>query len=291
MDFDLRQLEIFVAVVEHGSFTRAADQVHLAQASVSERIANLERAVGTKLLDRMGRKAVPTAVGGRLYERAVELLRSKQDICLELEELLGAQRGSLRVGASTIPGEYILPGEIARFREHHPDLVIRVVTGDTRSVVDQVAAGEVEIGFVGSMLEHPNLDFQPLWDDELVLAVPAGHRWWGSESVGLEELSDEPFVIREPGSGTRGTMERTLGDAPLKVVAELGSTSAIKQAVVRGLGLSILSRRALKFEVEVGALWALRLEGLVLARSFHLVHDPRRSRSPIGQRFVDFVLS
>jgi len=295
MDFDLRQLEVFCRVVERGSFTRAAEDVHLAQASVSERIANLERAVGTRLLDRLGRRVEPTVVGRRLYERAVELLERKQALCFELEELLGVERGELVIGASTIPGETILPAELARFRELHPDVLVRVRGGDTARVAELVSRGEVEVGFVGSRVDGDDLEYQPIWEDEIVLAVPGGHRWAGREAVRLDELRAEPFVMREPGSGTRRTIERAIreagGDAGsgLDLVAELGSTAAIKQAVLEGLGISLLSRRALHVELEAGRIHVLRLEDLPLHRHVYLVHDPRRARSPLCDRFVAFL--
>jgi DNA-binding transcriptional LysR family regulator len=295
VDFDLRQLEIFCRVVEQGSFTRAAAEVHLAQASVSERIANLERAVGARLLDRLGRKAVPTAVGRRLYERALALLATKREICLELEELLGVEQGILVVGASTIPGEYIMPERIARFRERHPGVLVRVLAGDTAGVVELVAAGEVEAGFVGSMVDSGSVRFEPIWGDELVLAVPARHRLARRKTARLEQLLGEPFVAREPGSGTRRTLERALAESrsaepiELQVVAELGSTAAVKQAVIQGLGVSILSRRALEIEVRAGAIRALGIPELSLGRHVYLVIDERRTRSPLCARFVDFL--
>jgi len=295
VDFDLRQLEIFCKVVELGSFTQAAEAVHLAQASVSERIANLERVVGAPLLDRLGRETVTTAVGQRLYERAVELLAAKRSISLEIEGLLGVERGTLLVGASTIPGEYILPERIARFRESSPGVLVRVLAGDSTEVIGMVERGDVELGFVGSASDRESLGFEPIWDDRLVLAVPAGHRLAGRKSIRVDQLRDEQFVMREPGSGTRQTIERALGEsgsgeAPeLAVVAELGSTAAVKQAVVQGLGVSILSRRALDLEIASGAVRALRVQRLPLDRHVYLAVDERRTRSPICERFVEFL--
>ena len=296
MDFDLRQLEIFCKVVERESFTRAAADVHLTQASVSERVANLERSIGVRLLDRLGRRVAPTAIGRVLYERAMDLLKTRRDICLELQELLGVERGTLVIGASTIPGECILPGEIARFRERHGSVLVRVLAGDTTEVVQMVADGSVELGFVGSAIGGEALHFEPVWDDELVLAVPAGHRLAGRDSVALRDLGGEPFVLREPGSGTRRTMERAFADAAadaataLTVVAELGSTAAVKRAVVNGLGLAFVSRRALELEVEAGLVHGLSVPDLELGRHVFLVRDPRRSTSPLCERFMAHVL-
>jgi len=295
IDFDLRQLEIFCRVVEQGSFTRAAAEVHLAQASVSERVANLERAVGARLLDRLGRKAVPTVVGQRLFERAVSLLAAKRAVCLEIEELLGVETGTLVIGASTIPGEYILPAQIARFRRRYPGVLVRVLAGDSSGVAEMVARGEVELGFVGSVSGIESVRFEPLWDDRLVLAVPPRHRLARRRTVRLDELRGEPFVMREPGSGTRQTAERALREPAaasgfeLEVVAELGSTAAVKQAVIQGLGLSIISRRSLDIEIAARAIRALEIAGLSLDRHVYLAFDERRTRSPLGARFADLL--
>ncbi|MFQ5351555.1 MAG: selenium metabolism-associated LysR family transcriptional regulator [Candidatus Binatia bacterium] len=296
MDFDLRQLEILCAVVEHRSFSKAAAAVDLAQASVSQRIATLERDVGSKLLDRFGRQVVPTKIGQRLYERAVELLEAKRDIRVELEGLLGVMHGTVFVGASTIPGEFILPGILARFRGHCPDIVVHSSIADTDEILVRTAAGSVEIGVVGSKRKTPNLKYRELWKDELVVAVPAGHSWAKKRSVRPEALREQPFISREPGSGTRAVVEGHLagvlsgGLDDLRVVAELGSTSAVKEGVKGGLGVSILSLRALETELRAGILSAVKIQGIVMKRSFYLVHDRRRTRSPICRALSDFLI-
>ena len=147
MDFDFRQLEIFCHVVEQRSFTRAARAVHLSQASVSERIASLERTVGVRLLDRLGREVVPTAVGRRLFAGATALLDGRRELQRDLEGLTGIERGALELGASTIPGEYLLPATIARFRQRYPDVVFRVAIAATDGIIDRVArANDVRAG-------------------------------------------------------------------------------------------------------------------------------------------------
>jgi len=295
-DFNLRQLEVFCKVVELASFTRAAGAVHLAQATVSERIATLERDVGARLLDRLGRRVEPTPVGRRLYARAREILLLQRDIQTDLEALLGVEAGALTVGASTIPAEYLLPRALARFRGELPAVRVRVLVADTDGVLAQVAAGELELGVVGAEPEGEHLRSSPLWDDELVLAVPSDHRLAGQDVVGLEALASEPFVLREPGSGTRRALERALaaaghdGTEALDVVAELGSTAAVKQGILHGLGVSVLSARAVELELAAGAIATLGIEGLELGRRFHLVSDPRRTASPLGERFAAFLL-
>ena len=149
IDFDLRQLEIFSKVVELGSFSKAAEAVLLAQASVSERIATLEGAVGTRLLDRLGRQVVPTKAGELLYKHALLLLEMKRTASLEIEYFLGVKRGEVHMGASTIPGEYILPGLIGRFRKKFPLISVRLSIADTREIEDRVLGGDFELGIIG----------------------------------------------------------------------------------------------------------------------------------------------
>ncbi|MBN2126548.1 MAG: LysR family transcriptional regulator [Deltaproteobacteria bacterium] len=297
VDFDLRQLEIFQKVVELGSFSKAAESVCLAQASVSERIATLENTVGARLLDRMGRQVVPTRAGEILYKHALILLDMKRTACLEMDGFLGMKRGQVSLGGSTIPGEYILPRCIGEFCENYPDVTVTLSVGDTHEVEARVLAGELELGVIGSKSTAKNLIAHELWRDELVLAVPPDHRWAKKDRVSPEELLKEPFIMRETGSGTLKIMEDYLqksklgGIDRLNVVACFGSSTAVKEGVKAGLGVSILSSRALETEAKTGLLKALKVTGLSMVRSFYLIRDRRRIASPLCQALLDFLLS
>jgi len=295
VDFDLRQLEIFCQVVRHRSFSEAAKAVHLAQASVSERISGLEKMVGAPLLDRRGRRVVPTKTGEILYTHALRLLEMKQDTCEELESFLGIRRGEILLGASTIPGEYILPGLIKLFRESYPGVSVRMKIGDTEEITARILEGGLELGVVGSKSKLKNLTCQELWDDELVLAVPVSHRWAGRKSIRLEDLREEPFILRESGSGTLKILEDHLQKLPgsglgdFNPVAVLGSSTAVKEGVKAGLGVSIISSRAVRTELESGILKTLKLEGLSIRRRFYLVRDRQRILSPLAKTFARFL--
>jgi DNA-binding transcriptional LysR family regulator len=297
IDFDLRQLEIFKRVVELESFSKAADAVHLAQASVSERIATLESQVGTRLLDRLGRQVVPTKAGEVLYKHAELLLEMKENACLEMQEFLGVRKGTVRIGGSTIPGEYILPGVIGQFHQRYPLVTVDLTIGDTGDIENQVLAGGIELGVVGSKLTNRSLFLRELWDDQLVLAIPSEHRWCKRREISPNELFDEPFIMREEGSGTLRVVEQLLqryqpkGVDSLNVVAYLGSSTAIKQGILSGVGVSILSLRALGTELKMGVLKALKVKGLPMSRTFYLIRDKRRIASPICQALSQFLLS
>lgn len=295
IDFDLRQLEIFCKVVEMESFSRAASEVHLAQASVSERVANLERIVGTRLLDRLGRRVVTTRAGERLYRQALPLLDMKRAVCLDMEDFLGVRQGEISLGGSTIPGEYLLPRVLGRFHDRFPEIGVRLEIADTARIQEGVLNGRCELGVVGSKGRDSRLAHESLWEDELVLVVRVDHPWAGREAVSLEELLEEPVILREEGSGTQRTLERHLGELEgrglrdLRVSARLGTSTAVKEGVKAGLGAAFLSRHALATELEQGTLATLRLEGRRMARHFHLIRDSRRTPSPLCRTMASFL--
>ncbi|MDY7035958.1 MAG: selenium metabolism-associated LysR family transcriptional regulator [Thermodesulfobacteriota bacterium] len=297
VDFDLRQLETFCQIVELGSFSKAANAVFLTQASVSERISNLENMVGTRLLDRLGRQIVPTKAGKLLYKHAVMLLNMKRTAQLEMQDFLGIKRGKIHMGGSTIPGEYILPKFIGRFHAQYPLVSVLLTIADTSEIESRVVEGDLEMGVIGSMGSHRSLIYHELWKDELVLAVPAQHRWAKKKTVSLEELIEEPFILREPGSGTLKIIENHLRDSmsmdqdSLQVVARFGTSTAVKEGIKAGLGVSILSSKAINTELIAGILKGLRLKGINILRSFYLIRDKRRITSPLSQAMVDFLLT
>ncbi len=296
IDFDLRQLEIFCKVVELKSFSKAAREVYLAQASVSERIATLEAMIGTRLLNRLGRTVVPTVAGERLYKHAIRLLDVKRKICLEMEDFLGLKRGEIRIGGSTIPGEYILPEVVGKFHQLYPEISVTLLVGDSEEVESRVLDGYLELGVIGSRSTNANLHQWELWEDELVAAIPSDHPWAKKEGVSLEELGQEPFIARERGSGTLKMFQdhiKSLGYTDLdgfKIVASLGSSTAVKEGIKAGLGVSVISAKAIATEVKVGILKAIRIKGLPITRKFYLIKDRRRASSPLCKALIDFLI-
>jgi len=297
VDFDLRQLEIFVKIVDLKSFSKAAKVVFLAQASVSERIATLEKMVGVRLLDRLGREITPTKAGELLYKHAVLLLDMKKTACLEMQEFMGVKRGDIRLGGSTIPGEYILPKILGLFCRKHPSISVKLSVADSVSIESKVLNGGLELGVIGSKTTKKSLICQELWADELVLAVPSKHRWAGREMISVEALFEEPFIFRERGSGTFKIFDNylrtagTRGVNSLKAIARLGTSTAVKEGIKAGLGVSILSSRALETELDSGVLRTLKVENLSMRRSFYLIRDKRRIASPLCRALCDFLLA
>lgn len=297
IDFSFRELEIFCKVVELESFSKAAEAVFLVQASVSERIASLEKKIGTRLLDRLGRKVIPTAAGELLHKHASLLLEMKETAQLEMEKFLGLKQGEISMGGSTIPGEYILPTLISSFNKKYPYLSVKLKISDSSDIEKRVLAGQLELGVIGSKSTQPNILSQQIWEDELVLAVPADHPFARRKSVSLKELREMPFILREEGSGTLKILEAYLRESgedgvnAFRVSARFGSSTAVKEAIKSGLGLSILSARAIDTELRAGILKALKVRGLSMSRNFFLIRNKLRIASPSCQAMLNFLLT
>jgi DNA-binding transcriptional LysR family regulator len=293
---DLRRLEIFVKVAELGSFSRAAEALFLTQPTVSEHVRALEDELGVQLLDRLGRGATPTRAGTLLLGYARRLLGLSREATQAIAQFQGRVSGELLVGGSTIPGEYVLPALIGAFRGKYPDVSISLRIGDSRQVQEWVEEGQVEIGVVGAPPTARALEGRPLMGDELVVVVAAGHPWASRRGVTLDDLKVEPMIVRERGSGSRDAFERALegvglGLGAFRIVGEIGSTQAIKQAVRAAVGVSVISRRAVEDECRAGLLACVKLRDLSISRAFHLVTHRDRSRSPLAQAFLAFVES
>jgi DNA-binding transcriptional LysR family regulator len=293
---DLRRLEVFAKVAELGSFSRAAEALFLTQPTISEHVRALEEELGVQLLDRLGRGATPTPAGQLVLGYALRVLALAREARQALDQFLGRMSGRLVVGGSTIPGEYVLPALIGQFKAKYPDISISLLIGSSRDVSEWVEHGRVELGVVGAEPDSRTLRSRALMADEMVIVVPADHPWAARKSVTLEDVTREPLVLRERGSGSRAAFERALASADLdlsafRVVGELGSTQAVKQAVRAGVGISVVSRRAVEDECRARLLVCVKVRDLVVSRSFYLVTHRDRTRSPLAQAFVEFVES
>jgi DNA-binding transcriptional LysR family regulator len=293
---DLRRLEIFVRVAELGSFSRAAETLFLAQPTVSEHVRALEDELGVQLLDRLGRGASPTHAGRLLLGYAQRMLALSREAGQAIARFQGRVAGELLVGGSTIPGEYVLPALVGAFRGKYPEVSVSLRIGSSGEVQSWVDEGRVEIGVIGAPPGSRALEGRPLMADELVLVVQPGHPWTTRGRVSLDDLRGEPLIVRERGSGSREAFERALEGVGLdlgafRVVGEIDSTQAIKQAVRAGVGVSIVSARAVEDECRAGLLARLTLDGLRIVRAFYLVTHRDRSRSPLAQAFLGFVES
>jgi DNA-binding transcriptional LysR family regulator len=291
---DLWRLNIYCKVVEHRSFTKAAELTYLSQPTVSGHIKYLENYFGCKLIDRLGREAVPTKAGEILYAHALKLIALKEETETALARFQGDMKGRLLIGGSTIPGSYILPSLMGKFRKEYPKIKITLVLGDTEKITKEVLDGRIEVGMVGAKTRDKQISYAQFIEDELVLVLPASHRWAKRSSIAVTELAKEPFIMRERGSGTRKSIEdvlkkRGLSLGLLNVVAEMGSTESVCQGIKAGVGLSILSKKVVSEDMAGGRLKGISIEGLVLKRNFYLITNKGRTKSPLCEVFIKFI--
>ncbi len=291
---DLWQLNIFCKVVEQKSFSRAGKIVHLSQPTVSSHIKDLEDHFGSRLIDRLSKEALPTKAGEILYRYACKLIALREEAEIALSEFQGMIRGRLVIGGSTIPGTYLLPRVIGLFIDSYPDVTLSIVVADTGRIVHDMLDGKFELAIVGARTADKRIVQEKLLDDRLCLVVPGTHKWSRRKRVRPDELTGEPFIIRQQGSGTlkafvQGLSGKGLRIEDLNVVAEMGSTEAVCRAIKSGVGISVLSPMAVPEDLAAGTLKALSIDDLNLDRCFYLSYHKVRSLSPLADRFIQFL--
>jgi DNA-binding transcriptional LysR family regulator len=291
---DLWQLKIFCKVVELKSFSKAGEAVHLSQPTVSSHIKELEGHFGTRLVDRLSRRVLPTKAGELLYDYAQQLVALRDRTEAVMAEFSGKMKGRLSIGGSTIPGGYLLPRIIGLFSKRYPEVRISLKVGDTSEILSMVATGRIEAGVVGAKSSDKLLQQVPMALDEMCLVVPSDHIWAQRQTIKFKELLGEPFIVRELGSGTLRSIEQQLQKkgyavSDLNIVAEMGSTEAVRQAIKNKVGLSILSAIAVADDIQTGLLKAISIEGLNLKRSFYLTTHKQRTPSPLSTTFIKFL--
>ncbi len=291
---DLWQLNIFYKVIELKSFSKAGKKIHLSQPTISSHIKSLEDHFGCRLIDRLSKEAVPTKAGKLLYNYARRLLSLFEETENALAEFQGKIKGSLIIGGSTIPGGYILPRIVGTFSEHYPDVFISLSISDTEKIINDTLSYELELSIVGAKIKNKNILQEKILEDEMRLIIPADHKWSKKKRINLKMLLEEPFIIRERGSGTLKSIQNSLADKgrsieDLKIIAEMGSTEAITQGIKSKVGVSILSAIAVEEELKLGTLKALDIEGINLKRSFYLTRHKYRSVSPLCLEFINFL--
>ena len=288
---ELRYLEIFYKVVELKSFSRAAEALYITQPTVSSHIKTLEDELEIKLLDRLGREIMPTKAGNILYNYAKEIVRLKKEAKQALDQFTGKMSGNFDVGGSTIPGEYIMPSFISQFKKVFPEIIVTLRIGDTKDITSMVLEGKVEIGVVGARIEDARIENREFLKDSLILVAPPSY---SKTKISKKDFKNIPLISREKGSGSRKTFEKIikkngLESEDLNIVAEMGSTEAVKQSVKSGLGLSVVSRLAVQGELANNELKEIKVSHLSIVRSFYIITHKLRVKSPLCQAFLKFL--
>jgi len=294
---DTRQLAAFCAVVERESFSQAAARLGVTQPAVSQQVRALEQRVGKQLLDRSGRRVVPTEAGLRLYRGAQRLLALEEDLVNDLaEEAVGELQGTFEIGASTGPGGVVLSGVLCDFADIHPELHVALSVFDTQTVVDRVADRTLELGVVGAAPRHRGVEYVPFFRDTVTLACPAGHRFAG-RTITVDELRDETLIVMQEGAGVRQLIEDELKQRAgvrlrdLGVRLELGLQESVTSAVRSGHGVTFISRLSIENDLAAGTLSEATVAGLELDREVLLVRATGRSETRAARAFLEFARS
>ncbi|HKP36627.1 MAG TPA: selenium metabolism-associated LysR family transcriptional regulator [Pyrinomonadaceae bacterium] len=288
---DVRDLEVFLSVAKHLNYTRAGEEVNLSQPSVSVRIRQLENALGVKLFEQLGKKVALTEAGQMLVPHARRVIAAIEDAKQSIDELQGLEHGSLRIGASTTPGMYLIPKTVAHFKERYPRIEIHLGIRDTQQIEAGVISNEFDFGFVGGHLAGDEVAVVPWVTDDLILVVAPKHPLAQKKTVNVNDLQREAFILRERGSATRAAIISHLQKSDLRVepIMEMENPESVKKGVQSGLGIAFISRFAAEAELKAKSLVAVRVRGLDIRRELKIVYRKDKHLTRAAQAFIEMA--
>ncbi|MFQ5875009.1 MAG: selenium metabolism-associated LysR family transcriptional regulator [Dehalococcoidia bacterium] len=292
---NLEHLRTYVEIVKRGSFSEAAKHLALSQPAVTHQIQKLERDLGVHLLDRKEGGATMTAAGEEFHRFAQKVLSEEFQLSERLQGLTGEVDGKLELGASTVPGEYILPRLLGDFTRRYPAVEASVQIGGTDAIAEKLMQGECDLAFVGAVVEGRGVQRVKFLDDDIVLIVPTSHPFARRTGISLEELEAEKLITRETGSGTIRSVHQMLSQAGFDGRRWLhapvfGSTQAIVSAVEARLGVAFVSAFAAQRSIECGLISAVRIDGVPLKRDLYITYLEKHLTSKLQQEFLSFAL-
>lgn len=290
---NLYQLELFVAVADHGSFTRAAETLHISQPAISARIHDLEASLGEQLFEQAGRRIYLTDAGVELREHAGRILRQVAEAKRAVAEVRGLQRGTLRVVATTTVGTYVLPRVLGRFHREHPGVSLVLDVTNWARAVELLRDHAMDLAVLGPTDEMDDMVVRSFMQNELVVAAAPTHPLARRRAIPFADLASHPVLVREEGSGTRADTVRLFADHGVRPLLgmELRHSAAIKQGVAAGLGIALLSKQSIGVELANGSLLMLDVEGLPIQRDWHIVHLRGRRLPRAADAFMEMLLA
>ncbi|NLK64348.1 MAG: LysR family transcriptional regulator [Tissierellia bacterium] len=295
---EFNQLESFINVVKFNSFSLAAKELYTTQPTVSNNIKNLEKELNTTLLDRTSKTITLTDSGKLFYKYAVELINVRDKAKFAISEHDCKVEGVIEICASSIPEEYILPYIIKDFLKKYPKVSFSVTHRNSRKVIDDILEGKLNYGIVGAKYYSEILEYIDFYEDELILCVPVSEEypWSENELLDIKTLYSEKLIFRKPGSGTRRLVEQRLSEKgieldDLNIVSYIDSNEMIKKMIALKLGISFISKIAVKNEIDLKLIKAFRIKGLNLKRNFYFVYNKNRTLSPLVEAFKNFLIS
>ncbi|WP_456377420.1 LysR family transcriptional regulator [Thiolapillus sp.] len=291
MHLTLQQLKLFESVYRNRSYTRASEELYLTQPAVSIQVKRLEKQVGLPLFEVIGKKIFPTAAGDEVYAACVDILNRVSELKQSTEELQGEIKGPLKLSVVTT-AKYFMPHLLGHFLQEYPDVEPRLRFTNRARVEERLLDNEEDFVVMGQLSSGKNLEGHPFLENILVVVAPPGHPMVGKKKVRLQDLVKERFIVREIGSGTRLVFDRLLEKSGLKIepYMELGSSEAIKQGVMAGLGLAVLSLHSLHLERAAGKLAVLEVTGFPIKRRWYAVHLKGKRLSLVARTFLQFIL-
>jgi len=285
-----RQLEVFEAIARLGSFTRAAEELFLTQPTISMQAKKLAETVGLPLFEQIGKKVFLTDAGRELHTTCREIFKHLSHFEMTAADLKGLKQGTLRLAVVTT-AKYFAPRLLGPFCQQYPGIQVSLKVSNRERVLERLADNQDDLYILGQPPEELDAVAEPFLDNPLVVLAPAGHPLAGKKNIPLARLAQEPFLLREPGSGTRKALERLFADNELiiKMRMELGSNEAIKQAIVGGLGVSVLSRHTLALDAPMGQLAILDVAGFPIERQWYVVYPAGKQLSIVARTFLDYL--
>ncbi len=294
---EFTQLESFISVVKHNNFSYAAKELYTTQPTISNNIKNLEKELNTVLMDRTSKTITLTDAGKMFYKYAVELINIRDKAKFTISEHSGKVEGKIEICASSIPEEYILPYIIKDFLKIYPKVSFSVTHKDSKNVIDDIIEGKLNFGIVGAKYYSDLLEYIDFYEDELILCVPNNNNYPypDNEYLNMNTLLSEKFIFRKEGSGTRKFIEQSLFDKgitldDLNIISYIDSNQMIKKMIELELGVSFISKVAVKNEVDLKLVKTLKVNDLNLKRNFYFVHSKNRTLSPLVEAFKDFLI-
>ncbi|MGC1455347.1 MAG: selenium metabolism-associated LysR family transcriptional regulator [Nitrospirota bacterium] len=291
---DIHHLRIFLSVFRNRSFSKASRELRLSQPTVSDHIKSLEDHLECALFERLGRKIIPTGEAEVLYNYAIEVTEKADGIRHAIGQFKKEVAGELIIGASSIPGTYLLPSLVATFKKTYPEVSFQVLVSDSKAIVQKVLQHEILLGLVGSRLNSSQISSLPFMEDELI--VVSSPPMVKGNIIKLKDLSKYPMVIREEGSGTRREAEKLLEAHGFSMETMLhagvfGSTDAVKQAVKAGLGIAVVSKYSVEEELKHETLKEIKITNIRMKRSFYVATHKKRSLPRLYQLFLEHLKS
>lgn len=286
----LRQLELFEAIARLGSFTRAAEELFLTQPSVSMQVKKLSDTVGMPLYEQVGKKIYLTDIGHELHRTSLEISRHLANFEMIVADMKGLKKGKLRLAVVTT-AKYFAPRLLGKFCQQYPGVDVSLKVANRERVLERLANNLDDLYILGLPPEDAGVVAEAFLENKLVVIAPADHPLAKKKKIPLEHLAQEPFLLREMGSGTRMAIERKFGEAGLKITMrmELGSNEAIKQAVIGGLGVSVLSHHTLMSDIPTKQLVVLDVQGFPIKRHWYFAYPSGKQLSVITRTFIDHL--